>query len=136
MNLAILSVEGPDSALTELRKALALECDVEWRRGEQGRDGRARTSSGFSATIADTDSSGEFVDIIRAFLTQCYINNIDFRKLSLSAELRIGFTVGDSEQYVGSIALSPSELLQCAECGIAIKITAYPTSDEANIESN
>jgi hypothetical protein len=51
-----------------------------------------------------------------------------------SAELSIGFTVGDSEQFVAGLEFSASELRAISECGISLSITAYPTSDEANAE--
>jgi len=136
MNLATLRVEGTDSALESLKKALCLECDTQWKKGDKRRNGRAHTLSGFNATVANARNPGELEGLIRSFLAQCKNNNIVFPSLDLSAELAVGFTVGDSEQFVAGVEFAPSELLLCAECGITLSVTAYPTSDEANAEEN
>ena len=136
MNLATLRVEGTDSALESLKTVLSLECDTQWKMGDKRRNGRVHTLSGFNATVADAKNPGELTELIRSFLVQCKDNKIVFPNLDLSAELAISFTVGDSEQFVAGVEFSPSELLLCAECGITLSVTAYPTSDEANAEEN
>jgi hypothetical protein len=66
------------------------------------------------------------------FLANCKEKSIVFPSLGLVAELDVGFTVGDSEQFVGSVVFSPPELQSFGECGISLRVSAYPTSDEAN----
>jgi hypothetical protein len=136
MNLATLRVEGLDSDLESLKRVLSLECETQWKKGEKRRNGRVFTSSGFSAAIADARTPRELMGLVRSFLTQCNTKNIVFPRLHLSAELAVAFTVGDSEQFTASVKFSPSELLLCAECGINLSVTAYPTSDEANATNN
>ena len=69
---------------------------------------------------------------IRSFLAKC--QKIDPKPFGddVEAELSIGFTVGDSIQFVASVDFSPSELRDLATLGIALSINAYPTSDEVN----
>lgn len=136
MNLATLRVEGADGALASLIKLMSFECDVQWKKGDKKRNGSAHASSGFNSTIADARSPGELIVLIHSFLAQCKEKNIVFPSMGLSAELAVGFTVGGSEQFVAGVEFAPPELLVCAECGITLSVTAYPTSDEANAEDN
>jgi hypothetical protein len=62
----------------------------------------------------------------------CKKQGVTFARPSLSAELSVGVTVGDSDQFVASVALSASDILLLGSLGIALSVTAYPTSDEAN----
>ena len=133
MNLATLRVEGNDVSLATMLSSLALEPDQSWTKGEPRRVG-TYSSSGFNATVADAENPGELLLDIRAFLVTCRERRDVLRALSLSMELHIGFTVGDSEQFVASLDFRPDDLAALGELGIALCVTAYPTSDEANAE--
>lgn len=61
-------------------------------------------------------------------------SGIVFPDKSLVAELSVGFTVGDSKQFVAGVEFLPAELLLLSQRGIALSITAYPISDEANAQ--
>ena len=132
MNLATLRVEGADGTLKSLIKSMSFECDAQWKKGDKRRNGSEHASSGFNATVADARNPGELIILIRSFLAQCQEKNIVFPSLGLSAELAVGFTVGDSEQFAGGVEFAPPDLLLCAECGMTLSVTAYPTLDEAN----
>lgn len=134
MNIATLRVEGTDSALGLVKKALPYECDAEWRKGDGRRNGNVYSASGFSVTIADANSPRELEGLLRSFLSLCKEKNIRLSGPDLAAELAVGFTVGDSDQYVAGVEFRPSELLSFAECGVTLSVTAYPTSDAANAE--
>jgi len=134
MNLTTLIVEGNANALESIKSQLCLSVDAQWNKGDIRRNGVADEFSGFSATIADTETPKELTVLIGNFLAQCKENNVQFQNLNLSAVLSVGFTVGDSEQFVACIEFSPTELLACSECGISLSITAYPASDEAGTE--
>ena len=136
MNLATLRVEGADDSLESLKSAISLSIDTEWKKGDKRRNGVSHELSGFSATVADAKNPSELIRIVRAFLAQWKERSIVISSRGLEAELSLGITVGDSEQFVASIELSPSELVELGGCGIALSITAYPTSDEANAEDN
>lgn len=136
MNLATLRVEGSDSALEALKNVFSLVRVTQWSKGDSRRNGSVFTTSGFNATVADTENPKELTRIICSFLMQCKEKGVVFPNLNLVAELAIGFTVGDSKQFVAGVEFSPSELLSFSECGISLNITAYPTSDEVNAEEN
>ncbi len=134
MNLTTLRAEGDVNALESIKSKLCLSFDAQWHKGDIRRNGVAHKLSGFSATIADTETPRELIVLIGDFLAQCKENNIQFQNLNLSAVLSVGFTVGAPEQFVACIEFSPAELLACSECGISLSITAYPASDEAGTE--
>ena len=134
MNVAMLVVEGSLESLESLRSVLALDCEGQWKKGDRRRSGRIHEASGFNVTIADAATPSELLELIRAFLAFCKEKNVVFSSHSLSAEISIGFTVGDSHQFVAGVDFTPTELLSFAECGIKLSITAYPTSDEANAD--
>ena len=133
MNLATLIVEGDEPALSKLRKALSLQIATSWKKVDVRRNGKSYTSPGFSATIADVANPVELTRAIRTFLKQCKEREVSFAKSGVSAELSLGFAVGDSQQFVASVQLSPSDLSLFAEHGLMLNLTAYPTSDDANV---
>ena len=136
MNVAVLRVEGEDAALEALKSALPVHCDTQWTRGDRRRSGATYDASGFSVTVADATNPRELQTKIASFLKLCKEKNLRFANSKTSAELAVGFTVGDSEQYVAGVVFSVPELLSLAQDGIALSITAYPTSDAANAEDS
>jgi hypothetical protein len=135
MNLAILRVEGTDEALQSVCNLLGLEADSTWKKGEPKRRGGFYSISGLSATIADSQNPGEMVVAIREFVAECKARNFVFSGSDLSAELSVGVTVGDTEQFVACVDFSASDLLSLGALGVELSIAAYPTSDEANEDS-
>jgi hypothetical protein len=133
MNLATLIVEGEQSALGDLRKALPLQIAASWEKGDIRRNGKPHASPGFSATIADAANPRELAHAVQTFLKQCKERGVSFPKSGVSAELSLGVTVGDSQQFVAGVEFSPLALSLFAEQGLALSITAYPTSDDANV---
>ena len=131
MNLATLRIEGSDAELDALKTALPVKVESSWKKGEPMRRGTYR-ASGFNTTIADTDNPKQLVEAIRKFLTECKSRGVEFSKQDLTTELSIGIAVGDSVQFVASIDFSPNDLKILAAFGIALSVTAYPTSYEAN----
>jgi hypothetical protein len=75
------------------------------------------------------------VAAIREFVTECQTRKLDFSGLGLTAVLSIGVTVGDSEQFIACLDFSASDLLSLGAIGVGLSIAAYPTSDEANEDS-
>ncbi|MBI5752747.1 MAG: hypothetical protein HZA59_11505 [Hydrogenophilales bacterium] len=134
MNLATLRVSGTDAALDTIKKTLSLDLDTQWRKGDIRRNGRKQESSGFNSTIADAENPIELLRLIRIFLAQCKEKAVVFSQFKLEAELDIGFSVGDSKQFFASVEFSPSELLSFAESDLLLRVSAYPTSDEANAD--
>lgn len=136
MNVAILIVEGNDDDLDAIVDILPFPYDARWGKGELRQNGESYESSGVSVTVADEENPIALVRCILEFLKRCKAKGAIFSAHNLVAELSVGFTVGDSKQFVASVEFSSAELLMFAECGIAISITAYPTSDEVNAEQN
>ena len=132
MNLATLRIEGTDPAIQAVCNLLGLEPDHTWKKGDPMRRGGFFSSSGLSATIADTTNPGEMVVAIREFIAQCKARDIVFSGSNPSAEIAIGVTVGDTEQFVAFVDFSSSDLLALGALGLELSIAAYPTSDEAN----
>lgn len=131
MNLALLIVEGADESLERVRQTLDLEPDKTWRSGQPRRLSGVHAASGFSTTIADEESPGEMVSAIRNFVAKCEACDLDFPRQGLSAEISIGVTVGESIQFVASVDFLPADLLSLGRLGVAVGVTAYPASDEA-----
>jgi hypothetical protein len=134
MNLATLRVEGPDGSLEQLQNTLQLTYDLEWRKGDPKRNGGVHALSGFNVTVAEAENSRMLTSLVGSFLKQCKEKDVVFSRLNLEVELDVGISVGSSEQYVTSVLFAPADLLLCAECGVELRVTAYPTSDEANAE--
>ena len=134
MNLATLRVEGTDEALQAMRDLLGIEPNQTWKKGEPKRRGGCFSHSGLSATIADEDAQNpvEMIGAIREFVSNCKERNFVFSAPSLSAEIAIGVTVGDSVQFVAFVDFSAADLLALGALGVDLSIAAYPTSDEAN----
>jgi hypothetical protein len=136
MCLATLRVEGADSSLEQLKNELSLACDLEWRKGDRRRNNSLHTLSGFNANVGECENPQMLTSLIRSFLKKWKEKAVVLSRLNLKAELDIGFSVGSSEQYVASVLFTSDDLLLCAECGINLRVTAFPTSDEANAQDD
>lgn len=134
MNVAILLVEGGDEALDVVLNGLALVPDSRWTLGEKRRSGRVHSRSGFSSTLADEQTPRELMEVVRSWLVRYGTDRPSFKDTGLKAELSVGFTVGESKQFVAGVEFSPAELGLMSALGISLTVTAYPTSDEANSE--
>ena len=112
---------------------MPLQITTSWKKGDALRNGKTHTSPGFSATIADVANPRELTREIQTFLKQCKERGVSFSRSGVSAELSLGVTVGDSQQFVAGVELSSSALSLLAESGLTLSLTAYPTSDDANV---
>ncbi|MGZ8252139.1 MAG: hypothetical protein ACXW1P_06870 [Methylophilaceae bacterium] len=112
-----------------------LDIDVSWKKGEK-RKHKVYESSGLNSTIADTKTPRELVKAVIDFANICKAKNISLATSCISTELDIGIGVGYSEQFIASIIFLPSELNLLSSVGIALSITAYPTSDESSDNEN
>ena len=124
MNLALLRVEGEEEMLELIAQHMDLKPEQRWKAGEESRSGAPYRSSGFSTTVADSANQREMLVRIREFLATCKSRSTDF--LDVQAELSIGVTVGNEEQYVATLDFGPSLLRQLADLGITLSVAAYP----------
>lgn len=132
MNLATLILSGGDDELSSICRRLGLSVTSAWKKGDAKRRGGVRADSGWSATIADMQSPAALVSAVRAFLATCQEQNVNFLAPSLKAQIAIGITVGDAEQFVACIDFTADDLVALGALGLKLSVWAYPTSDEAN----
>ena len=132
MNLANLIVEGADDALQAVSGLIGRQPSAAWKKGAPMHRGGLHSVSGVSVTIADSQNPAEMTAAISEFVTKCRARNLVFSDLGLSAELSVGVTVGDSEQFIACLDFSPDDLGSLGALGVGLSIAAYPTSDEAN----
>ena len=133
MNLATLRVEGLDEALDSIVERLQLRLDARWRKGDPKSRGRGEhASAGLVATVADTSNPVQMIQCIRHFIAKCQAARLSFSNEQVSAEIAVGLTVGDSQQYVAFVDLGPSDMASLGSLGLGLSVAAYPTSDEAN----
>lgn len=132
MNLATLRVSGSDDELASICRRLALSVTSVWKKGDTRRGGSVRADSGWRATIADVQTPAALVSAVHTFLATCQGHNVNFLAPSLKAEIAIGITVGDTEQFVACVDFTAGDLLALGALGLKLSVWAYPTSDEAN----
>jgi len=136
MNLADLRLSGNDELLNDIVEKLNLTVASRVKAGEPRRGGRIHETSGLSISIADAANPVAMLNAIREFLATCQSIGHNVFGGGVQAELAIGMTVGDSIQFIASVDFSSSELRELGMLGIALSITAYPTSDEVNDPQN
>jgi len=128
LNLVLLRVEGDQARLDEIAERLDLHLDQRWTQGEADRRGARFRGSGYSATIADSQTPAEMIKHIREFVMLCRSTSTDF--VGLRAELSVGVTVGDETQYAVAFELAPSDLAEIGALGITLAFAAYPSAGE------
>lgn len=128
MNVAMLRVEGPDSAIDDVLQRLPVPIDTRWREGDPKRGGGVHPLAGFTAVVADTLTSGEMLVAIEKALARCHEAGIVFPALGLAAELAVGVIAGGNGQLVAGVGFSHTDLQRFADCGIALSVSAYPPS--------
>jgi len=133
MNLALLHIAASEAVLDLLVEEFLSTPIKRYKVGQEYAFGRrVHKESGITVEISDTNTSVQLIEEVCAFFGA--LSSAAENKLSsaISRELSVGFTVGDTEQFVGSLSFSPELMAKLAKCGIVLSIVAYPTSDEAN----
>jgi hypothetical protein len=136
MNLAILRAVGESAGLENLLALLQRKPDSEWKEGESRRRGGVYQNSGFTLTLSDAATPHNMIVAVRRFLTECDMQGTFIARQGLSVELSIGITVGDSRQFVASVDLNSDDLSMMSRLGLGLSVTAYPTSDYWNADSD
>jgi hypothetical protein len=106
MNLADLRLSGKDEVLNDIVEKLNLTVASRVKAGEPRRGGRVHETSCLTISIADAANPGAMLEEIRSFLAKCQKRNPKPFGNDVEAELSIGFTVGDSIQFVASVDFS------------------------------
>ena len=130
MNHAVWRVSAPDldvdaflSRFPELQgKARG------WRQGAQGLGGMFNASSGFTLSLADTDSFREALDAARDFFTTRAPLLEALRELGASSLLDVGLVVHapEDERWVRNLRLTAGDLDWLARAGVDFELTLYP----------
>jgi hypothetical protein len=132
LNTATLRLTGGDALLDEVVGKLQLRVTSRFRAGEPRRRGGTHVESGLSANIADAANPGALMKQVRAFIQECLKHGPTLFPAPVDAEIAVGFSVGDSVQFVASVELLPADIRDLATVGIAFSIAAYPTSEDRN----
>ncbi len=69
---------------------------------------------------------------VENFITTNEEKIAQFTNSGLGADLDIGVTVGDSEQFTAYLTFGAAFLNRLSRIGVSLSLSAYPTSDEAN----
>jgi hypothetical protein len=130
VRLAVLRVDGerfdPDAFVVRH----GLEDATAWRAGEPGRRGRLHETSGFHVTVVDAASNEELAAEVAGFLDRHPRMWAELADQGAEAELDVGVTVGSERQYTASVEVAPDLLARLAECGVHLRVSAYPSSDD------
>lgn len=130
MNIALLHLTGPDSALAAFCDALQRETSANWKAGDPRSRGRVHASSGCTIDIADAPTPSAMLESIRRFLERCETANLAFPAINLHGELSIGVAVGDAAQFAAVLEFTACDLQRIAASGLTLTVAAYPASDE------
>ena len=133
MNLALLNIAASEAVLDILAEEFLSTPTTRHKVGQEYAFGRrVHKESGISVAISDANTSAQLIEEVEVFfgsMSPVAENNLP---KATGRELSVGFSVGDTEQFVGSVSFSPELMAKLAKCGIVLSVTAYPTSDEAN----
>jgi len=130
MNIALLHLTGPDSALAAFCDALELETSANWKVGDARSRGRIHASSGCTIDIADASTPSAMIASIRQLLQRCEAGNVTLPAHNLHGELSIGVAVGDAAQFAAVLEFTVHDLQRIAAMGVTLTVAAYPASDE------
>jgi hypothetical protein len=128
LNIATLRLSGRDEALADLVDKLKLEVAARHKAGESGRRGSVYATSGLNAPVADGSSPSAMIAQVRAFLDACLAYGPTLFT-DVDAEISLGVSVGDENQFMASVDISPTDVRAFAALGIALNVTAYPRSE-------
>ncbi|WP_306397723.1 hypothetical protein [Telluria beijingensis] len=129
MNIALLHLTGPDSALAAFCDALQLEPSASWKAGDARSRGKVHASSGCTIDIADAPTPSAMLESIRRFLERCETGNVILPAYKLHGELSIGIAVGDAAQFAAVLEFTARDLQRIAASGATLTVAAYPVAD-------
>jgi hypothetical protein len=111
---------------------MSVEPESMWHVGDKGIRGQAHKDSGVSFVVSDASSAQQLASDLQQFLKRNRFALSELTGRGLTAELDVGVTVGDSQQYVALVPFAPEVLRALADLRIGLCVSAYPTSNEAN----
>lgn len=130
MNIALLRVSGKCEDLKRLRQDYKFEVYRQWIKGDLISKTRVFTESGFKVSIPDGNTPTEMMEILVSLLLDLSIQGINFRDYGVTAEMDIGFGVGEEKQFVATYDLSLVFLELAVKCGVSISLSGYPVDED------
>jgi hypothetical protein len=133
MNHASLRIDATEELLDEIENDFSGYQTSRYKKGQNFAFGKgSHSESSISVVLVDGNSTNELVLEVNRFLAEIRTEAGARLKAATNSILRIGFTVGDSEQFTVTADFSPENLALMGTFGIALEFSAYPTSDTAN----
>lgn len=130
MNHAVWRVSAPDLDVDALLSRFPeLQGKARgWRQGAQGLGGMFHSSSGFTLSLADTDSFREALDAARDFFAARTPLLEALRELGASSLLDVGLVLRapGEERWVRNLRLTAEDLGWLARAGVDFELTLYP----------
>lgn len=130
MNIAMFRVCGKCEDLERLRENYKFEIDSQWRKGEPISKTKTFSESGFNVSIPDGNSPNHMIQILSSLLFDLSAQRVDFRDYGVTAEIDIGFGVGEEKQFVATYDLSLAFLELAVSCGVSISLSGYPVEED------
>lgn len=130
MNIAILRVCGKCEDLERLRKNYKFEVYSQWKKGDPISKTKTFSGSGFKVLIPDGSSPSDMIEILSSQLLDLSAQRIDFRDYGVTAEIDIGFGIGEEKQFIATYDLSLVFLELAVKCGVSISLSGYPVDEE------
>ena len=113
-----------------MAERFGLKPSATWHRGERDRSSRVRDSSGMNVPVADAASGAEAIDAAVSWVAAHHSLLLEVSAQRCEIELDFGMFVGSQNSFAPSLFFPAGALLQFAEAGVSVTVSAYPTSCE------
>jgi hypothetical protein len=127
MNVAVLRASGQNWNPADFLDEHSLSAQAVWQAGDRIGD-RIRSNAGFNFTIAEAQSGRDLVGMVIEWLDQHRPAVQALVQIGVGVQVDMGLTVGTSEQFTGSVVVTPQELRLFVDLGIELSISAYPAT--------
>jgi hypothetical protein len=131
----LLSTLRVASATLDVDRVLAahpdLAPDAVWHVGDRRPPGRTATTNGFNVCIVEDEQTwAAVVERTLSSLERLQPLLAEVQRLGVEPEVDFGVSVGTDEVFVRSCRLRAEDLRRFVALGVAVCVTAYPSSDE------
>jgi hypothetical protein len=135
MRLAVLRVSGNEIDPDVFAARFGFSPDMVWHAGVPDSMGPVTVGSGFNLTIADEDSAAALVRRVREWIQANRTVLQAVAEARAAAVIDVGLSVGESDAFTASVTWAHSDLTILAECGVNLRVSAYPASEADGPES-
>ncbi len=130
MNIAVLRILGDEEDINAIKALHSFDVIGEWKKGDPISKSKTFSSSGFNVDLPDGESPVDMVNKIKSLFNEFQSHSINFVESKLSANLDVGFGVGEDGQFAAEYKISLSLMELALKVGVSISLTAYPVDDE------